>query len=71
MKRKKTILIICCRMLLLLIGFIIVFLFKGTGNNILLPKDDSAEEWNGDQKLPSGEKSKKLSRFLAYPLLFL
>ena len=56
MKRKKTIIIICCLLLLLLIGFIIVFLFKGTGNNILLPKDDSAEEWNGDQKLPSGEK---------------
>ncbi len=56
MKRKKSFLIIFL-LLLLLVGFIIVFLFKGTGNNILLPKDDSAEEWNGDQKLPSGEKS--------------
>lgn len=56
MKRKKSFLIICL-LLLLLVGFIIVFLFKGTGNNILLPKDNSAEEWNGDQKLSSGEKS--------------
>lgn len=57
MKRKKYFLIICCLLLLLLCSFIIVFFFKGTGNKILLPKDNSAEEWNGDQKLPSGEKS--------------
>ena len=57
MKRKKCLLIICCLLLLLLCSFIIVFFFKGTGNKILLPKDNSAEEWNGDQKLPSGEKS--------------
>lgn len=71
MKKKKTFFTTCCLLLLLLVSFIIVFFFRGTGNNILLPKDNSAEEWNGDQKLPSGEKSdEKLSKFLAYPLLF-
>lgn len=57
MKKKKTFFTTCCLLLLLLVSFIIVFFFRGTGNNILLPKDNSAEEWNGDQKLPSGEKS--------------
>lgn len=55
MKRKKSFLIICL-LLLLLVGFTIFFLFGRSDGKILLPVDENAEDWDGDQRLPNGEK---------------
>ena len=55
MKRKKSFFIICL-LLLLLVGFTIFFLFGRSDGKILLPVDENAEDWNGDQRLPNGEK---------------
>lgn len=40
----------------LLVGFTIFFLFGRSDGKILLPVDENAEDWNGDQRLPNGEK---------------
>lgn len=57
MKKKKTFLIIMF-LLLLLICVAILFSFGRFQKKILLPSDENAEEWNGNQKLPTGNKSK-------------
>lgn len=44
-------------MILLLVGITIFFFFGRSDKKTLLPTDNNAEEWNGDQKLPSGAKS--------------
>lgn len=56
MKKKKTFLIIMI-LLLLLICVAILFSFGRSPENILLPSDKNAEEWNGKQNLPNGAKS--------------
>lgn len=56
MKKKKTFLIIMF-LLLLLICFVIFFSFGRSPEKILLPSDENAEEWNGNQNLPNGKKS--------------
>ena len=53
MKKRK----LCIIMILLLVGITIFFFFGRSGKEDLLPTDNNAEEWNGDQKLPSGAKS--------------
>lgn len=53
MKKRK----LCIIMILLLVGITIFFFFGRSGKKDLLPIDNNAEEWNGDQKLPSGAKS--------------
>lgn len=53
MKKRK----ICTIMILLLVGIIIFFFFGRSDKTVLLPTDNNAEEWNGDQKLPSGAKA--------------
>lgn len=52
MKKRK----ICMIMILLLVGIIIFFFFGRSDKTVLLPTDNNAEDWNGDQKLPSGAK---------------
>lgn len=57
MKKKKRFLIIMLMMSLLLVA--LGFLFgHNEGNKKLLPHDDTAKNWDGDQKLPTGNKSK-------------
>lgn len=56
MKKKKTFLIIMI-LLLLLICVAILFSFGRSPEKILLPSDENAEEWSGNQNLPNGEKS--------------
>lgn len=53
MKKRK----LCIIMILLLVGITIFFFFGRSGKKDLLPTDNNAEEWNGDQKLPFGAKS--------------
>lgn len=53
--KKRNIFVIV--LILLLVGITIVFFFGRSGKKDLLPTDNNAEEWNGDQKLPSGTKS--------------
>lgn len=57
MKKKKRFLIIMLMMSLLLVA--LGFLFgHNESNKKLLPHDDTAKNWDGDQKLPTGNKSK-------------
>lgn len=53
MKKRK----LCIIMILLLVGITIFFFFGRSDKKTLLPTDNNAEEWNGDQKLTSGAKS--------------
>ena len=53
MKKRKICIVV---VLLLLCGFIIFFLFGRSNNKSLLPIDKNTEDWNGNQKLPTGEK---------------
>lgn len=53
--KKRNIFVIV--LILLLVGITIVFFFGRSGKKDLLPTDNNAEEWNGDQKLLSGTKS--------------
>lgn len=55
MEKKKRFLLII--LLLLFIGVAIFFLFGHSRDNLLLPADENAEEWDGNQNLPNGEKS--------------
>ena len=57
MKKKKKRFLIIMFLLLLLICIIILFSFGRSPENILLPSDENAEEWNGKQNLPNGAKS--------------
>lgn len=59
MKRKKRFLIYMyiCFLLLLLIGITILFSFGRSEDKILLPWDENAEEWKGNQNLFNGAKS--------------
>ena len=50
MKKRK----LCIIMILLLMGITIFFFLGRSGKKDLLPTDNNAEDWNGDQKLPSG-----------------
>ena len=52
--KKRNIFVIV--LLLLLFGFIIFFRFGRSDDKILLPVDENAQNWDGDQKLPNGEK---------------
>lgn len=57
MKKKKFIPIII--LLLLLFGFTIFFFFGRScrdDKKVLLPVDENAEEWNGDQRLQNGKE---------------
>lgn len=57
MKKKKRFLIIMLMMALLLVA--LGFLFgRNDSNKKLLPHDDTAQNWDGDQKLPNGNKAK-------------
>lgn len=57
MKKKKKFFLIMLIMALLLVA--LGFLFgRNDSNNKLLPHDDTAQNWDGDQKLPTGNKSK-------------
>lgn len=57
MKKKKFLPIIVL-LLLLLFGFAIFFYFRCSDKEkLLLLSDENAEEWNGSQNLPNGEKS--------------
>lgn len=53
--KKQNIFVIV--LILLLVGITIVFFFGRSGKKDLLLTDNNAEEWNGDQKLPSGANS--------------
>ena len=53
--KKRNIFVIV--LILVLVGITIVFFFGRSGKKDLLPTDNNAEEWNGDQKLPSGANS--------------
>lgn len=56
--KKKRFLQIIVLLLLLLLGFAIFFYFGCSDKEkILLLSDENAEEWNGNQNLPNGEKS--------------
>lgn len=58
MKKRKILLLIVIALLLLCL---IIFFFFGRKSNLplpVLPHDDTAEEWDGDQKLPNGNMSK-------------
>lgn len=57
MKKKKKRFLIIMFLLLLLICIIILFSFGRSPENIPLPSDENAEEWNGNQNLPNGAKS--------------
>lgn len=50
MKKRK----VCIIVLLLLLSIIIFFFFGRSDSKILLPVDKNAQEWDGDQKLPTG-----------------
>lgn len=54
MKRKNAILVI---MLLLFLGFTIYFLLGHSSKKIFLSTDENAQDWEGNQKLPSGIKA--------------
>lgn len=56
--KKKKFLPIIVSLLLLLLGFVIFF-YLGCSDKekLLLLSDENAEEWNGNQNLPNGEKS--------------
>lgn len=62
MEKKKRFLFIVL-LLFLLIGLVILLLFRcGDSEEItdtLLPIDESAQEWNGNQNLPNGNESNK------------
>lgn len=60
MKKKKCFLIIICIVVLLLIAFIFLSGRKGREDNPLLPIDELAEKWNGNQDLPSEGKNKQI-----------
>jgi len=54
MKRKNVILVI---MLLLFLGFTIYFLLGHSSKKVFLSTDENAQDWEGNQKLPSGTKA--------------
>lgn len=60
MKRKKSFLIIICFALLLLFAFIFFFGRQGKIDNPLLPIDELAEKWKGNQDLPSGGENQEI-----------
>lgn len=60
MKRKKSFLIIMCFLLLLLLAFIFFFGRQGKIDNPLLPIDELAENWKGNQDLPSNGENKEI-----------
>ena len=60
MKRKKSFLIIICFLLLLLLAFIFFFGRQGKIDNPLLPIDELAEKWKGNQDLPSEGENKQI-----------
>ena len=59
-KRKKSFLIIICFLLLLLLAFIFFFGRQGKIDNPLLPIDELAEKWKGNQDLPSGGENQEI-----------
>ena len=60
MKKKKCFLIIICIVILLLIAFIFLSGRKGKTENPLLPIDELAEKWKGNQDLPSEGENKQI-----------
>lgn len=60
MKRKKSFLIKICFALLLLLAFIFFFGRQGKIDNPLLPIDELAEKWKGNQDLPSEGGNKQI-----------
>lgn len=60
MKKKKCFLIIICIVILLLIAFIFLSGGKGKTENPLLPIDELAEKWKGNQDLPSEGENKQI-----------
>lgn len=60
MKRKKSFLIILCFALLLLFAFIFFFGRQEKIDNPLLPIDELAEKWKGNQDLPSEGENKQI-----------
>lgn len=60
MKRKRTFLIIIFIAILLLIAFIFLFNRQRKTDNPLLPIDELAEKWKGDQDLPSYGENKEI-----------
>lgn len=53
---------ICMTVLLLLLcSFIIFFLFGRSDNKTLLPVDENAQDWDGDQKLLNGKQEETKS----------
>ena len=60
MKSKKRFLIIICIVILLLIAFIFLSGRKGKTENPLLPIDELAEKWKGNQDLPSEGENKQI-----------
>lgn len=68
MKRKKSFLIILCFALLLLFAFIFFFGRQGKIDNPLLPIDELAEKWKGNQDLPSGGENQEIVFLDSKPL---
>lgn len=60
MKKKKCFLIIICIVVLLLIAFIFLSGRKEKTENPLLPIDELAEKWKGNQDLPSEGENKQI-----------
>lgn len=60
MRKKKCFLIIICIVILLLIAFIFLSGRKGKTENPLLPIDELAEKWKGNQDLPSEGENKQI-----------
>lgn len=60
MKKKKCFLVIICIVILLLIAFIFLSGRKGKTENPLLPIDELAEKWKGNQDLPSEGENKQI-----------
>ena len=60
MKKKKCFLIILCIAILLLIAFIFLSGRQGKEDKPLLPIDELAEKWKGNQDLPSSGENKEI-----------
>lgn len=60
MKKKKCFLIILCIAVLLLIAFIFLSGRQGKEDKPLLPIDELAEKWKGNQDLPSSGQNKEI-----------
>lgn len=60
MKKKKTFLIIMFLVILLLMAFIFLFGRQRKTDNPLLPIDELAEKWKGNQDLPSNAENKEI-----------